>query len=165
MEDEPGLVVSYDKQFRGFRKTVFDSGLAVDFTPSLGASVGNIYTHAKGGAVVRIGSGLRSDFGPPRIRPSLSGSGHFRAGSGDSWYLFTGAEARLIAHNFFIEGSILGGTQTELSKEDLVWDFQSGLVVQRGDVQLSFTYVRRSQEFKQQPDPQEFGAISVSSRF
>lgn len=56
--------------------------------------------------MLRLGQRLPLDYGPPRIQPSLPGSGFFvppqdRFG----WYLFAGVEGRAVARNIFLDGN------------------------------------------------------------
>ena len=53
-------------------------GLQVDFLPSLGAALGNVYTCASLGTRFRLGVNLPVDYGPPRIRPGALGSDFFQ---------------------------------------------------------------------------------------
>lgn len=161
IDDEAGVGVSYDRKLRALANFGI-GGMSVDITPSFGLSLGNIYTNARVGLMVRIGNDLRNDFSPPRIRPSLSGAGFFDPRDGASWYFFAGAEARGVAHNIFLDGSLFRKDEVDLSSKDVVADFQAGFVVQLHNVQFSLTYVERSDEFEEQVEPQQFAALSLS---
>lgn len=164
LEDELGLVISYDKKLRRIGR-IGASDFAADLTPSIGASVGNVYTQARAGLTLRAGQNLANDYGPPRVRPSLGGAGYFTPTDGFSWYVFVGAEGRAIAHNIFIDGSLINDDIADLDREPLVGDYQAGLVVQFRDVQLALTLVERSKEFSEQEENQRFGAFSLSRKF
>jgi lipid A 3-O-deacylase len=89
LNDELGVVVSYQRMWRSIYE-FSPFGFAVDITPNLGASVGNIFTHAGAGATFRLGYDLPKDYGPPLIGPNLAGSDFFIPTKKASWYLFGG---------------------------------------------------------------------------
>jgi len=115
------------------------------------------------GATLRIGRDLPSDYGPPSIRPSLPGSGFFRPTGDFGWYLFLGTEGRYVAHSIFLDGNTFRSSHS-VDREPFVGDIQAGLVLTWGDFRLSFTNILRSDEFKGQSSPTEFGSISLSFR-
>ena len=164
IQDEFGVVLSYDKKLRALA-TLGNSDFGVDLTPNVGLTVGNIYTNARAGMTVRIGNDLKNDYGPPRVRPSLAGSGYFAPDDGFSWYVFGGAEARAVAYDIFLMGSMFKDDDPNVDKKDVVVDLQAGLVLQFGETQLGLTYVERSEEYETQDIPQRFGAISLSRKF
>ena len=162
--DEFGAVLSYDRKLRSFA-SFGGSGLGVDITPSIGASLGNVVTNARLGLMARFGQDLRNDFGPPRIRPALAGAGFFNPRDGASAYLFAGAELRAVAHNIFLDGSLFRDGDPSVTRKPLVADFQVGAVLQFGATQFSLTFVQRSDEFEEQVETQRFGALSFATRF
>ncbi len=164
IDDEPGIVLSYDKRFRALA-SLGDEYLGVDLTPNIGFSAGNVQTNARSGITLRVGQDLSNDFGPPRIRPSLGGSSYFNPIDDFSWYLFAGVEGRAVAHDIFLDGSLFRDDDPDVSSKIFVADFQGGAVIQFYDTQLAITYVRRTDEFDQQSTPQEFGAVSLSFKY
>ena len=163
LDDEVGVVLSYDRRFRALWE-VGDSSLGADITPSAGITVGNIQTNARVGAMFRIGQDLRTDYGPTRIRPALAGAGYFTPLDGLSWYIFGGVEGRYVAHDIFLDGSLFQDSPSVGSNE-FVGDLQAGFVVQLQDVQFAFTYVERTPEFKGQSGAHRFGAFTISTKF
>lgn len=163
IENEPGFVFSWDTQDRVFHREVAD-GLAVDLTPNWGLSVGTVMTHANAGVTLRLGDGLTGDFGPPRIRPSLPGSGFFTTGDGLTWYVFAGLGARAVARNIFLDGNTFEASAS-VDKEILVGDAQAGFSIGYRDLRIGYTQIFRTREFEGQDDPDVFGAISLSFRF
>ncbi|MGB3627177.1 MAG: lipid A deacylase LpxR family protein [Henriciella sp.] len=164
LEDELGVVISYDKKLRRIAQ-FGSSGFGADVTPSIGASIGNINTHVRAGLTLRVGQNLENDYGPPRIRPSLGGAGFFTPADNFSWYVFLGAEGRAVAHNIFNDGSLLRDDIVDLDRNLWVADYQGGLVVQLYHVQMALTLVERSREFSGQEEEQRFGAFSISRKF
>ena len=163
LDDEFGLVLSYERKWR--REKPVGTAVNVDVMPSVGASLGNVFTDARAGLTVRVGTNLQDDYGPPRVRPSLAGGSYFTPSRSFGWYVFAGAEARVVAHNIFLDGSLFRSDDPSVRSRTLVGDFQAGLAVQLGDVQLAYTYVVRTKEFDTQQGTQQFGAISLSAKF
>jgi hypothetical protein len=139
-------------------------GLGVDVSPHAGFSLGNVGTYGNGGVTLRFGNDLHNDFGPPRIRPSLPGSGYFAPRDGFAWYAFVGVDARVIGYNVLLEGDTREG-RNEIDIKPLVADAQAGLVVIFRRVRLGYTYVYRTKEFDGQEDPDRFGSLSLSVKF
>ncbi len=164
IDDEFGVVLSYDRKLRD-RLIVDKPAVMADITPSFGASLGNIRTHARLGITLRIGPDLPSDYGPPRVRPSLAGSGYFSPRRPFGWYVFFGAEARAVAHDIFLDGSLFRDNDPSVTSKTLVGDFQTGLVAQFRSVQIAYTYIVRTREFEEQLDRHRFGAVSLSVKF
>lgn len=163
IENEPGLNLVWERKWRMGRQFGL-GGFGVDMTPHVGASLGNVFTYAGSGVAFRIGHDLPSDYGPPRIRPSLAGSNFFQPTAGWGWYLFAGVEGRAIARDITLDGnSLRQGRPVE--KEPLVGDLQFGFAVTWEAVRLAFTYDMRTREFEGQGENVAFGAIGLSTRF
>lgn len=164
IDDEFGLALSYDRILRRIVEISSD-GRQLDVTPSFGATAGNVRMNLRAGLNVRIGTDLQSDYGPPRIRPSLAGAGYFAPQNAFSWYVFAGAEARIVAHDIFLDGSLFRDGDPSVGSRTFVGDFQAGLALQFRRVQFAYTHVVRTREFDAQTDRHRFGAVSVSTKF
>lgn len=163
--DEIGINFGFDRSTRT-KRISGNRDLALDITPSWGGSLGNILTEAHAGVTFRLGQDLEeNDYGPPRVRPSLAGAGHFDAEDGYRWYLFLGAQARLVAHNMFLDGSLFRDDDPSVHKNNLVGDFQAGAVFQFGRYQLSYTHVLRTPEFEEQNSFHQIGAVNLAVSF
>lgn len=163
LDNEPGIVLSYDRKWRSYYQfSAFGHG--VDFTPHAGASLGNVLTDAKLGATVRIGRNLPSDYGPPRIRPSVSGSDFFIPTKGFSWYLFAGTEGRYVARNIFLDGNTFSDSHS-VDKEHWVGDIQMGLAMTYNDWRVAYTHIMRTREYETQEEAETFGAFTISHQF
>ena len=163
LKNEPGIVVLFERKWRP--RSPFRLGvLEVDAIPHAGASLGNIWTGVNVGMTVRLGQDLSVDFGPPHIRPNLSGLESFDYARSFAWYLFAGAEGRLVARNIFLDGNTFADSHS-VSKERLVGDFPVGLAVVIDRVRIAFTHAFRTREFKGQSRSDRFGALSVSWKF
>lgn len=163
LKNEPGIILSYERKWRSiYQFSPF--GMAVDLTPYAGVNLGNIYTNASAGAIVRLGDDLPADYGPPLIRPSMSGSDYFLPSRDFSWYLFAGFGGRAVARNIFLDGNSFTDSRS-VDHEDFVGDIQMGLAVTYHDVRIGYTHVLRSKEFEGQRSGDSFGAVSVTARF
>ncbi|GAB4225237.1 MAG: lipid A deacylase LpxR family protein [Kiloniellaceae bacterium] len=176
LHNEPGIVLYYEHKWRNLWKA--EAGevpligdvpllkqLQFDVTPHLGGALGNIYTYGAGGLTLRVGDDLPADYGPPRIRPALPGSDYFRTKEWFSWYLFAGAEGRVVLRNIFLDGNTFRDSHS-VDKYPVVLDVQAGLAVMLGErVRLAYTHLWRSKEFREQDAPDQFGTLSLSVRF
>lgn len=161
LKNEPGIVLFYERKRRVQPKRL-TGWLEADFTPHVGGAIGNVFTYGAVGATVRLGDGLPVDFGPPRIRPSLPGSGFFDPNSRRiAWYLFAGVEGRAVARNIFLDGNSFADS-ANVNREIFVGDLQAGIVVTLKRVRLAFTHILRTREFEGQDEADQFGALSLS---
>lgn len=160
--NEVGAQLIYERRWRGLLQTR-GGGFGVELTPHVGGSLGNIQTYANAGFTFRFGNDLRSDYGVPRIRPSLPGSAFFEPRDAFGWYVFAGVDGRATAHDIFLDGNT---TRESLSvdRKPFTVDLQAGLALIIKRVRLSYTYVLRSKQYEGQPDPDRFGSVSVSVR-
>jgi len=163
LKDEPALMLSYERKWRSlYEFTPF--GWGFDLTPSVGANVGNVYTNAVVGAYARFGYDLPADYGPPLIRPSLSGTDFFVPNRDFGWYLFGGVEGQAVARNIFLDGNTWKDSDS-VDKEPLVGGVQAGVAFTVYDTRIAYTHVIRSDQFKGQKEREEYGALNVSMRF
>jgi lipid A 3-O-deacylase len=150
---------------RKWRSLSRDAGsLRADFMPHVGVALGNVATYANAGFTVRLGNELDNDFGPPHIRPSLPGSGHFVPDEDWTWYLFAGVDTRLVERNIFVDDNDLEPL-LNIQKERRVSDVQAGFVLARGDFRAAYTFIHRSREFDLQEGPDRFGSLAFTWRF
>jgi hypothetical protein len=166
LRNEPTVQLQYQRSWRRFFVSVRkESGLGVDLTPHVGFALGNAYTYGQAGATIRVGTDLREDYGPPRVGPSVPGSGFFEPSHGIdfSGYVFASVEGRAVARNLFLDGNtFVGGPR--VTKLPFVIDAQAGAVVHWNRLRLSYTHVWRTKEFQAAPVGDQFGVVSVSFR-
>jgi hypothetical protein len=167
LKSEPGLLISYDHKWRALAQASF-GGLGADLTPDVGFDLGNVQIDGAIGLTTRIGRDLPSDYGPPRIRPGLVGSDFFLSeadtGRDFGWYLFGGAEGRAVGHNIFLDGNTVAKSLS-VPKKTFVAELQAGVALIVYGVRLTASEVVRTEEFKGQHGPDEFGSISASFNF
>ncbi len=165
LDDEFAFAASFERRWRALRvfTDYVPGGLEFDLTPNAGATLGTLRTEARAGVTARIGYRIDSDYGPPRVRPSLSGVEHF-TGGGFSWSFFVGVQARAVGRNLFLDGNTYVDSAS-VERRELVGDLQAGFIVTSGDWRAAYTYVTRTKEFDTQPTQQDFGALALSWRF
>lgn len=138
--------------------------LEYGFVPAVTVSLGNVDTYASGGLMARIGRNLDADFGPPRLRPSLAGSGYFYPDGRWGWYLFAGAEGRAVARDISLDGNTWRDGPS-VDRKPLVADFTLGAALVMPWGRLTYTHVFRTTEFEGQGESFQFGSLSASLRF
>ena len=138
-------------------------GIQVDFLPSAGAALGNVYTYASTGLMFRLGVNLPVDYGPPRIRPGAQGSDFFQYDKKKpvSWYVYAGVEGRALATNIFLDGNTFANSHS-VDKKYFVGDVHAGFVLVIYRARLAFSQVFRSSEFNGQKELSEFINLSVT---
>lgn len=160
LRDEFGAALHFERKWR-LLSELEPSGVEFDVTPSLGFSAGNVLTHAGVGLMLRLGDDLRNDFGPPRVRPSLGGSGLLRTRDEIGGYFFLGVTGRAIAHNLFLDGNT-GRSEPDVAKRALVADIQVGATLQIYALQAGVTVVMRTSEFRPQEQPDVFSSLFLA---
>jgi len=154
IQNEPGVVLSYERLWRLSLLNIGGASEAVkngvDFVPQLGGSAGNVVTYGEAGGMVRIGRHLEADYGPVRIRPAMSGTDYFNdANLGDDigFYIFAGAQGRIVGHNVFLDGNTFRQSPS-VTRKTFVADLQAGVsVFWSSRLRLDASVMRRTDEF------------------
>jgi lipid A 3-O-deacylase len=136
-----------------------------DFLPSLTIGVGDVRDYVQVGGTVRIGQGLDSDFGVPRIRPGLSGGDAYTPTRPFAWYLFAGVDGQAVLYDVLLQSSpFRSGPHV-----DTVWDvgeMQAGAAIMAFGVRLTLTYLVQTPEFEgQKGGLHQMGSAALSLRF
>ena len=148
---------------RGPRRP-FGGPFEVDAVPAVGANLGNVQTSAAAGLLLRLGQGLAMDFGPPRMRPALSGVAVFRPPEGLAWYVFAGVEGRAVAYDATLDGNRNG--YWRIDRRPLVGEATAGVALAWGPLRLDGAVVLQSATFDEQSQaPHAFTATSLSLAF
>jgi lipid A 3-O-deacylase len=164
LHNELAFALSFDRRWRwGAHPMPLVSALNYDVTPTLGFTLGTLRDEARAGVILRVGNELNSDYGPPRVRPSLAGVEQFYD-EPFSWSLFAGVEGRAVARDLFLDGNTFADS-ARVAREAYVADFQGGFSFSSGAWRMTYTYVWRTDEFKTQTHRQDFGSLSLSRRF
>jgi hypothetical protein len=160
--NRPVAMLALERRWRRERR--IREGLAVDLVPAAGVQAGNLRTAAAAGALLRIGNGLAMDFGPPRLRPALSGLAVFRPPERLAGYVFLGVEGRAVAYDATLDGNRDGYWQVD--RAPLVAELPFGFALAWRDVRLAATGVLQTRSFDEQSSaPHAFGALSLSFAF
>lgn len=162
LENEPAILFIAERRWRP--EPVSAGGVEADIIPHVGLGLGNVMTLANAGATFRIGQDLHVDYGPPHVRPTLSGMAAVEAGTDFAWYLFAGVEGRFVAHNMFLDGNTFASSHS-IDKKPFVADLQLGAAIVVHDIRLAFTHVSRTREFEGQRRADRYGSASISARF
>jgi lipid A 3-O-deacylase len=141
------------------------SSLETDILPAVALGVGDLRDYLQLGATVRIGRGLTSDFGVPRLSPGLSGGDAYTPTRPFAWYVFAGADGQAVAYDMLLQSSpFRGGPHVST-----IWDvgeMQGGFAIITHGMRLTFAYVAQTQEFEGQTGGlHQFGSASLSLRF
>jgi hypothetical protein len=165
LRDEPGLILSEQRQWR---LATAAGPIELDALPEVNAALGNIFTYAAAGGLLRIGQGLAVDWGQPRIQPALSGSDFVNrsasAGRWAAWYLFGGIEGRAVARNIFLDGNSFERS-AHVTKEPFVADYTAGFMTYLSAARFGVSYTRRTREFTTQLKQDEFVSVLLAINF
>jgi len=164
IDNEIGYSLIVERKWRALELMSSEGGFGIDFLPHIGLSLGNVQQYANAGLTFRFGSDLDNDFGPPRIRPSLPGTGYFVPRDGWGWYLFLGLDGRYVDKSIFLDDHD-DADLWNIEKKDWVGDAQAGIVLTWREVRFSYTHVYRTEQFDQQLDADRFGSLAVTFRF
>lgn len=163
LKDEPGVNLVLTRQWR-FNTDPIWNDVSLGIVPTLVGSVGNVQTYASAGMTIRLGNDLEADFGPPRMRPSLSGSAFYQPNGRWGWYVFAGLEGRAVARDVFLDGNTWRDSRS-VDRETFVGDAVAGFAVMMPIARLTVTYTARTREFETQRESAQFGSASLSFRF
>ncbi len=141
------------------------AGLETDSLVDASAGVGNVRIYGEGGLQFRLGQGLESDFGTPRLRPGISGGDAFKPVRPFAWYVFAGADGQAVARDITLQGNDFESSRSVKIKP-LVGEFEGGLALMAFGSRLTYTHVLQTQEFQHQKGGlHQFGSLALSVRF
>jgi lipid A 3-O-deacylase len=136
-----------------------------DALPTLTAGLGTWRVYGLAGGQVRMGQGLKSDFGTPLIAPGLNGWDAYNATRRFAWYAFAGIDGQAVGYDETIDGEPFRSTP-HVSRIPFVGEFQAGIALMAFGLRISFTDVIRSHEFHGQAGgPFQYGSAAVSFKF
>ena len=88
----------------------------VDALPQVLVGAGTVRDYAQAGVSFRLGQGLGSDFGVPRIQPGLSGADAYTPTLPFAWYVFAGVDGQAVARDVFLDGSTFRTNSPHVTK-------------------------------------------------
>ena len=159
LKDEPGILLTYTRRSQYHHD--LPGGLEFETAPHVVGALGNVYTYAGAGMMLRVGQGLRNDIAPPNISPGFPGVPYLRPSTGVNWYLFAGLEGRAVARDIFLDGNTFRDSHS-VDKEPFVADVQVGFAFHYDSMRIAISNVWRSREFEGQSGHVQYGAINVS---
>ncbi|MDR3534742.1 MAG: lipid A deacylase LpxR family protein [Rhodopila sp.] len=141
------------------------AGFETDALTSLAVGVGDLRDYIQTGVTFRLGEGLNSDFGVPRVHPGLSGGDAFVPTRPLAWYVFAGVDGQAVGYDLLLQTNPFRSGR----HVSPVWDVgevQGGFAVMAHGMRLTFAYVMQTQEFNGQTGGlHQFGSASLSVRF
>ncbi len=163
LHNEPAVNLFAGRIWREPTGSLF--GLESDALLEASAGLGTVRIYAEGGGQLRIGRGLDSDFGVPRLRPGISGGDAFRATRPVAWYVFVGGDGQAVAHDVTLNGNTWQSSPS-VTLNPFVGELQAGLAVMAFGARLTYTQVFQTQEFHHQKGGlHQFGSLALSIRF
>lgn len=164
LKDEPAFELMVGRTWRLPLAQV--RGLEVDTLPALQLSAGTVRDYVQAGFALRLGQGLNSDFGTPRIQPGFSGGDAYTPTRPFAWYVFAGADGQAVAHDEFLDGSTFRNNSPSVTNRILVGEMEAGAAIMAYGVRITYTQVWQTPEFKKQRAGLfNFGSLAASVRF
>jgi len=156
---EPGIALKHTRMwlFRAGKE-----GSSLDFIPQIGASLGNVQTHLASGFTVRLGYNAPEDFGTGTIDAPVAEQGAKKHNWGA--YVFGGVDGRLVGYNVSLDGNTFRNSHN-VQKNWAVADLRFGAALILKKVELSYTFVVRTKEFREQTEHDEFGSVAMKIKF
>ena len=164
LNDEPSIQVNAGRTYR-FALATFGA-IEIDTLPSAFGNAGITYDYAQLGFAFRLGQGLASDYGTPRILPGLSGTDAYKSVRPFSWYFELGADGRAVAHDVFLDGNTFRNVSPHVSKKWDVGELVAGVgVIYRG-VRITYAQTWQTNTFNGQKGGLfNFGSLALSTKF
>jgi hypothetical protein len=163
LRDEPVVQLTTGRTWRFPVTQVY--GLDVDTLPDLTVSAGTLRVYAQTGITLRLGQGLDSDFGAPRVRPGLSGGDAYTAKRPFAWYVFAGVDGQAVAHDTLLDGNNWQDSRS-VKKNAFIAELQGGLALIAYGARLTYTHVLQTQQFQHQRGGlHQFGSLALSVKF
>ncbi len=164
LHNEPTLDFMGGRIWRYDLASFDNGGIGIQALPQATAQVGNSEIYAQGGAIIRIGTGLDSDFGPAVIQPAMTGTDAYTPTQPLVWYIFGGALGRIVAHNMLVQGNDFQSSRgVPLIPEQA--DLEIGGAIILYGLRVSATEIYETAEFRHQAPAFQYGSIAISTRF
>ena len=161
--NQPVIQLTADRTWR--KSLGIIGALEADVLPSVTVGAGTFRIYAQAGGTVRIGQGLQSDFGAPRIRPGLTGTDAYTPVQPFAWYVFAGVDGQAVAWDETLDG-LPFATSRHVTRTPFVGEFQAGVTLIAWGVRITAMQVLQSNEFRGQGNGLfQFTSASVSVKF
>jgi hypothetical protein len=164
LHNEPTLDFMASRTWR-YDLANFDQGaLTLQMLSQASAQVGNTEIYGQIGSIVRLGSGLDSDFGPSVIGPVMSGTEAYTPTQPFVWYVFGGVSGRLMAHDMLVQGNDFQSSRG-VGLIPAQGDAEVGLAVILFGLRISASEIFTTPEFHGAAPAFQYGSVTISARF
>tara|TARA_A100001037_G_scaffold306091_1_gene349159 strand:- start:10525 stop:11610 length:1086 start_codon:yes stop_codon:yes gene_type:complete len=131
-------------------------------------ALGNYFTGASVGGLVRFGWNLPLSFSDARLSAVAYSHQPFTAAredvSGLSWYGIAGFLVTGVVHDITLDGPVFSRYDSEVTSRAVVAEVYAGFGVSIGRWNLSYVHTFRTKEFKGQHDAPVFGSATIGYR-
>jgi hypothetical protein len=163
LQNQPVIQLTADRTWRVPLGGI--GGLETDVLPSVSVGAGTFRIYGQAGGTVRVGQGLQSDFGAPRIRPGLTGTDAYAQTQPFSWYIFAGVDGQAVAWDETLDGLPFESSR-HVSRQPFVGEFQAGFALMAWGLRFTAMQVLQSNEFRGQTNGLfQFSSASISVKF
>lgn len=165
LKNEPGIQIVAERK-KKFWESTGHTNPKLDAITHYGLSLGNVATYLNTGLEMRIGNRLPNDFGTSPIRPAgdsnapLEGPVTHRFSDG-GLHAFISADARLVAHDIFLDGNTFTDSHS-VTKKRFVGDIAAGVAWQWQGGKITYAHYLRSREFEGQDAAHNYGSVTLS---
>jgi hypothetical protein len=140
--------------------------LETDALPSAAAGIGDVRDYVQLGGTLRIGQGLASDFGTPRIEPGLNGTDAYTNVRPVAWYAFAGVDGQAVGYDVTLDGSTFRNHSPSVPKIWDVGEMEAGAAILAFGLRVTYTQTWQTQEFRgAKAGLFNFGSLAVSAKF
>ena len=168
LKDELGI--NLIAQHKWLLKTDTMSGMDSNFIPFVEASLGNVKTYARAGALMRFGLNPGRDFGSSSIDvggengiPTSTGS-LLTDGKKWSFSLNLALAVTAVAHDIFLDGNTFESSHS-VEKEPFVGYASYGFSARYKHIAMEYILTDTTKEFKLQTENHKYGSILISYIF
>jgi hypothetical protein len=147
---EPGVMLEY-RRTELMGRLGSTRGVAIDVSPELAASLGNVRTHAEVGTRARFGWNLSHPW-----HSSL-----WRGRAVTEWWMSVGGRLEYVARDMSLDGTI-GGSGRRVDRFPEVRQYEFGAGVRVRGVSVEYRAVTRSREYRTGPAHHAYSSMVVS---
>ncbi len=143
------------------------AGRWIDLMPYAGFSLGNVETSARVGGLARVGVNLPDDFGPQTVGSlSTPDGGRSHAANHGRWsiYGFGSLEGEAVGYTAFLDGNLWQSSH-HVPHDVLVGEFSLGGVLSSPRMEVGFSLVHRSRDFRGQTAYNRYGSAYLKIFF
>ena len=133
-----------------------------DILPQGQIFLGNAYTAISAGARLRIGYGIKNDFGIQKYKSKMS---QVMVDNGLKIYALAGVNGSLVGRDIFIEGNTFKGVKSHLNLERTLYEYVLGVAIGYKNISLSYLFTRGSKKFKEQDEFHSYGSLRLDMSF